>query len=152
MRPLKRPARPDQCQTFGLYVALPNLVAYVLSFVIVVGPHNLFEHPCGHRLKLERFQRSKYAESARRRSRKSHALPTIFFTCNFFNPIEPHRTVIPLPKVMDIKPRMRANIVRLLHTSPGRVNVKARTHEKVDSVGEGRAMACHVVVLLEKNP
>lgn len=53
---------------------------------------------------------------------------------------------------MDIKPLMRANIVRLLHTSPGRVNVKARTHEKVDSVGEGRAMACHVVVLLEKTP
>lgn len=53
---------------------------------------------------------------------------------------------------MDIKPLMRANIVRLLHTSNGRVNVKARTHEKVDSVGEGRAMACHVVVLLEKNP
>lgn len=56
------------------------------------------------------------------------------------------------PQVMDIKPLMRANIVRLLHTSPGRVNVKARTHEKVDSVGEGRAMACHVVVLLEKTP
>lgn len=55
-------------------------------------------------------------------------------------------------QVMDIKPQMRANIVRLLHTSPGRVNVKARTHEKVDSVGEGRAMACHVVVLLEKIP
>ena len=55
-------------------------------------------------------------------------------------------------QVMDIKPLMRANIVRLLRTSPGRVNVKARTHEKVDSVGEGRAMACHVVVLLEKNP
>eukprot|EP00752_Nemacystus_decipiens_P017811 g15969.t1 len=60
--------------------------------------------------------------------------------------------ILQKPKVMDIKPLMRANIVRLLRTSPGRVNVKARTHEKVDSVGEGRAMACHVVVLLEKNP
>lgn len=55
-------------------------------------------------------------------------------------------------QVMDIKPLMRDNIVRLLRTSLGRVNVKARTHEKVDSVGEGRAMACHVVVLLEKVP
>lgn len=53
---------------------------------------------------------------------------------------------------MDIKPQMRENIVRLLQTSMGRVNVKARTHEKVDSVGEGRSMACHVVVLLEKSP
>ncbi|CAM9644145.1 unnamed protein product [Pylaiella littoralis] len=60
--------------------------------------------------------------------------------------------ILQKPKVMDIKPLMRANIVRLLHTTNGRVNVKARTHEKVDSVGEGRAMACHVVVLLEKNP
>ncbi|CAB1100719.1 unnamed protein product [Ectocarpus sp. CCAP 1310/34] len=60
--------------------------------------------------------------------------------------------ILQKPKVMDIKPLMRDNIVRLLRTSLGRVNVKARTHEKVDSVGEGRAMACHVVVLLEKVP
>ena len=37
-----------------------------------------------------------------------------------------------------------------LHTAPGRVNVKARTHEKVDSVGEGRAVECHVVLNLER--
>lgn len=60
--------------------------------------------------------------------------------------------ILQKPKVMDIKPQMRANIVRLLDTSLARVNVKARTHEKVDAVGEGRAMACHVVVLLEKCP
>lgn len=34
-------------------------------------------------------------------------------------------------QVKDIKPLMKENIVRLLHTSPDRVNVKARTHEKV---------------------
>lgn len=34
----------------------------------------------------------------------------------------------------------------------GRVNIKARTHEKVDSIGEGRALSCHAVVLLEKKP
>ena len=28
--------------------------------------------------------------------------------------------------------------------------MKARTHEKVDSVGEGRAVECHVVLTLEK--
>lgn len=50
----------------------------------------------------------------------------------------------------DIKPLMKANLVRLLHTVEDRVNIKARTHEKVDSIGEGRAYACHVVVLLEK--
>jgi hypothetical protein len=35
---------------------------------------------------------------------------------------------------------------------PCRVNIKARTHEKVDSIGEGRALSCHAVVLLEKKP
>ena len=43
------------------------------------------------------------------------------------------------------------NIVNLLHTDPGRVNVKARTHEKVDSVGEKRAIECHVVLTLERD-
>ncbi|KAJ1399129.1 2-C-methyl-D-erythritol 2,4-cyclodiphosphate synthase chloroplast precursor [Ochromonadaceae sp. CCMP2298] len=58
--------------------------------------------------------------------------------------------ILQAPKVKDIKPAMKENIVRLLKTTPGRVNVKARTHELVDSVGEGRAYECHVVVLLEK--
>eukprot|EP01039_Chlorochromonas_danica_P000844 gene844-919_t len=58
--------------------------------------------------------------------------------------------ILQTPKVKDIKPLMKANLVRLLHTTDNRVNVKARTHEKVDSVGEGNAYECHVVVLLEK--
>lgn len=28
------------------------------------------------------------------------------------------------------------------------VNIKAKTHEKVDSIGEERSIACHTVVLL----
>ena len=57
------------------------------------------------------------------------------------------------PKVKDIKIKMRENIARLLRTTENRVNVKARTHEKVDSVGQGKSYACHVVVLLERvNP
>jgi len=28
------------------------------------------------------------------------------------------------------------------------VNLKAKTHEKVDSIGEERSIACHAVVLL----
>ena len=53
---------------------------------------------------------------------------------------------------MHVKGRMKDNLVRLLHTAPGRVNVKARTHEKVDSVGEGRAVECHVILNLERAP
>ena len=58
--------------------------------------------------------------------------------------------ILQAPKVMDFKPKMKENIVSLLHTWPNRVNVKARTHEKVDSIGEGKSYACHVVVILEK--
>jgi 2-C-methyl-D-erythritol 2,4-cyclodiphosphate synthase len=45
---------------------------------------------------------------------------------------------------------MKANLVRVLRTDPGRVNIKARTHEKVDSIGESRALSCHAVVLLAR--
>ena len=46
---------------------------------------------------------------------------------------------------------MIANLGRLLHTDLSRVNVKARTHEKVDSVGECRALECHVVLVIERD-
>merc|ERR1719253_153903 len=59
--------------------------------------------------------------------------------------------ILERPKVAIFKPRMKENIVRLLHTTEGRVNIKARTHEKVDSMGELRSLSCHVVVTLEKD-
>jgi len=58
--------------------------------------------------------------------------------------------ILERPKVASFKPRMKENIVRLLRTTEGRVNIKARTHEKMDSVGELRSLSCHVVVTLEK--
>jgi 2-C-methyl-D-erythritol 2,4-cyclodiphosphate synthase len=57
--------------------------------------------------------------------------------------------ILERPKVATFKPAMKANIVSLLHTTPGRVNIKARTHERVDSVGELRSLSCHVVITLE---
>ena len=45
---------------------------------------------------------------------------------------------------------MKANLVELLKTDDSRVNIKARTHENVDSVGESRSWVVHVVILLEK--
>lgn len=51
-------------------------------------------------------------------------------------------------QVAGLKPEMKENIVRLLKTTPGKVNVKARTHEGVDSTGELRAVECHVVLTL----
>lgn len=58
--------------------------------------------------------------------------------------------ILERPKVAGFKPAMKENIVRLLHTEPGRVNIKARTHERVDSVGELRSLSCHVVLTLER--
>ena len=58
--------------------------------------------------------------------------------------------ILQKPKVMDFKSAMKENIASLLHASPNRINVKARTHEKVDSVGESKSYACHVVCILEK--
>jgi 2-C-methyl-D-erythritol 2,4-cyclodiphosphate synthase len=58
--------------------------------------------------------------------------------------------ILERPKVANYKANMKANIVKLLHTTDGRVNIKARTHERLDSIGELRAVSCHVVVTLEK--
>ncbi|MGH7130476.1 MAG: 2-C-methyl-D-erythritol 2,4-cyclodiphosphate synthase [Phycisphaerales bacterium] len=52
------------------------------------------------------------------------------------------------PKLGPIKQQVRGNLARLLGVEVARVNVKGKTHEKVDAVGEGRAIECHAVVLL----
>jgi 2-C-methyl-D-erythritol 2,4-cyclodiphosphate synthase len=54
------------------------------------------------------------------------------------------------PKIAPHKSRMIANIARVLGCDAGRVNLKGKTHEDVDAVGEGRAVEAHAVVLLEK--
>lgn len=58
--------------------------------------------------------------------------------------------ILERPKVAGFKPMMKENIVRLLGTTEGKVNIKARTHERVDSVGELRSLSCHVVLTLVK--
>jgi len=58
--------------------------------------------------------------------------------------------ILERPKVAGFKPAMKENIVSLLRTTPGRINIKARTHEQMDSVGELRSLSCHVVLTLEK--
>ena len=53
------------------------------------------------------------------------------------------------PKIGPAKAAIRANLARLLGCGEDRVNLKGKTHEKVDAVGEGRAIEVHVVTLLE---
>jgi 2-C-methyl-D-erythritol 2,4-cyclodiphosphate synthase len=52
------------------------------------------------------------------------------------------------PKIGPIKEQIRLNLARLLEIGPDRVNLKGKTHEKVDAVGRGEAIEAHAVVLL----
>ena len=52
------------------------------------------------------------------------------------------------PKVGPHKKQMIANIAGLLSCDPSQVNLKGKTHEQVDAIGEGRAIEVHAVVLL----
>jgi 2-C-methyl-D-erythritol 2,4-cyclodiphosphate synthase len=56
--------------------------------------------------------------------------------------------ILERPKVAPHKAAIRQNIADLLHTNVNNVNVKAKTHEKVDAVGENRAVSVHAVALL----
>ncbi|XP_057810540.1 LOW QUALITY PROTEIN: 2-C-methyl-D-erythritol 2,4-cyclodiphosphate synthase, chloroplastic [Salvia miltiorrhiza] len=56
--------------------------------------------------------------------------------------------ILQRPKLSPHKETMRANLCKLLGADPSVVNLKAKTHEKVDSLGENRSIAAHTVVLL----
>jgi 2-C-methyl-D-erythritol 2,4-cyclodiphosphate synthase len=56
--------------------------------------------------------------------------------------------ILERPRLSPVKDRIRANIAGLLGVDLSRVNVKGKSHEKVDAVGEGRAIEAHVVALL----
>jgi 2-C-methyl-D-erythritol 2,4-cyclodiphosphate synthase len=58
--------------------------------------------------------------------------------------------ILERPKLSPHKDSIRANLVRVLGVTVDRVNVKGKTHEKVDAVGEGRAVEVHCVVLLQR--
>ena len=55
-----------------------------------------------------------------------------------------------LPKIGPRKSEMITNLARLLHCESNQINVKGKTHEKLDSIGAGRAIEVHVVVLLRR--
>lgn len=58
--------------------------------------------------------------------------------------------ILERPKLGPRKKEIRANLARLLGVPVERVNIKGKTHEKVDAVGEGRAIEAHAVVLLTR--
>jgi len=58
--------------------------------------------------------------------------------------------VLEKPRIGPVKDQIRTNLATLLQTPYEAVNVKGKSHERVDAVGEGRAIESHVVVLLER--
>ena len=56
--------------------------------------------------------------------------------------------ILQRPKLGPRKPEIKANLAKLLGCDVSQVNLKAKTHEDVDALGENRAIACHAVVLL----
>ncbi|XP_048320404.2 2-C-methyl-D-erythritol 2,4-cyclodiphosphate synthase, chloroplastic [Ziziphus jujuba] len=56
--------------------------------------------------------------------------------------------ILQRPKLSPHKEAIRANLSELLGADLSVVNLKAKTHEKVDSLGENRSIAAHTVVLL----
>ena len=54
------------------------------------------------------------------------------------------------PKLGPVKSAIRDNLARLLGLPQDAVNVKAKTGERVGHIGRAEAIACHAVVLIEK--
>jgi 2-C-methyl-D-erythritol 2,4-cyclodiphosphate synthase len=55
------------------------------------------------------------------------------------------------PKLGEHRDGMIRNVALRLGCDAASVNIKGKTHEGVDAVGEGRAVEVHVVVLLERH-
>lgn len=56
--------------------------------------------------------------------------------------------ILQRPKLSPHKEAIKANLSELLGADQSVVNLKAKTHEKVDSLGENRSIAAHTVILL----
>jgi len=54
------------------------------------------------------------------------------------------------PKLGPVKAAIRENLARLLNVDADRVNVKAKTGERVGHIGRAEAIGCHAVVLVER--
>ncbi len=79
------------------------------------------------------------AEAVRRASEAEYALVNLDAT-----------VILERPRLLPHKAAIRANLARLLAVPETAINVKGKTHERVDAVGEGRAVEVHAVVLLAR--
>lgn len=54
------------------------------------------------------------------------------------------------PKISPYKSIMRLNVARLLKTDIGNVSIKAETNEKLDAIGQKKAVKAESIVLLQE--
>lgn len=54
------------------------------------------------------------------------------------------------PKLSPYINPMAEGLAKILAVSPTQINIKAKTHEKMDAIGKGEALSVHTVVLLQK--
>lgn len=54
------------------------------------------------------------------------------------------------PRLGPLKQQLRQHLAELLHLDVQRVNVKAKTGERVGTIGRGEAIACQAIVLLQR--
>lgn len=52
------------------------------------------------------------------------------------------------PKLKPYKDEMRQNLSRILNLAPGRINIKGKTNEKLDAIGEKKAIAAFANILV----
>ncbi len=58
--------------------------------------------------------------------------------------------ILERPRLSNSKNAMRTRIAELLEITPSQVNLKGKTHERLDALGEGRGVAVHCIVLLQR--
>jgi len=54
------------------------------------------------------------------------------------------------PKMMPYIPKMKEILARILEINPSEISIKAKTKEKLDAVGESKAIEANAIVLLTK--
>ena len=59
--------------------------------------------------------------------------------------------VLEKPKILPYKQQIRESIAQNLNISPDQVSIKGKTKEKVDAVGQGKAIEAYASILLEEN-
>lgn len=54
------------------------------------------------------------------------------------------------PKMMPYIPKMKEVLCKILEIDPHKLSIKAKTNEKMDAVGQKRAIETHAVIMLKK--